>query len=524
MSIGTTDVFLALELAYFKSFYSSFTILREEVGLINVSFLDDLEKNIRDNKAPKLSHLISNVKPSAIPRSLLARYASLLRRMGGVRHALNILNPVVRNPSARLPSSVELLEYAACLTRLGLSEESLDVLRELKAENNPEVEFEMAAAYLSLWDCRSAVPHLQNFLRFPQVSPYRKFVGNMNLGAALVNLNKINEGKEILEKLCAEAQQAGFNLLAGNASELLAEVAIIEKNFREALAQIRNAKNILKNSPAKYELIAERRNLVIKLFQQEWSEDLSKAFVKVRKSAAALSEWNTVRELDIFRAIACNDQEKIISLYYGTSFQQLRDRIEFLWGKPVPKFQVYDRNIGLGKTKKNDIFDVAMGNDLNTGARLKPGQVLHRLLQTLSSEAHYPFSTTKLFSRVFRDLKFNPVTSPQQIYGAIRRLDKWFKQNKIPLFVDSNRQGYRLRSSRGYILRIKNPGITVTRADEFVSRLKELGLKDGFSLKLVLKNLKMPRRTVIRMLTEAVRGGRLKREGRTSLTKYFFVE
>ena len=491
--------------------------------VINTSFLNDLERKIRENNAPKLSTFVENIRPNSIPRQQLARFASLIRRMGGVKYALSLLNPIIRNPVARPPVFAELLEYASCLNRLSLTKESIEILQTIEKQRHPEVEFEMAAAYLSVWDCKKAIPHLERFIQFSEISSYRKAVGILNLGVSFLNTNCIKEANCNFEKVYKIAVLEKFELLAGNALELLSEVAIVERNFKKAKMHLEDAHKFLKNAPARYELYAERRYLIIKLLQEKGSEDSLKKFEQVRKNATLLREWNTIREIEIFKAIATNNLSKIISIYYGTDFEQLRERIQYLWGKPIPKLEVYKRKLGLGFVKKDYAFDVSLGRDLKTGAKLKSGQVLHRVLQAVSRDYYFPYSTSKLFSVVFQESKYDPVSSPRQVYGAIKRLNLWFKKHRIPLFVEASKEGYRLRSSSGYYLLQKCSQKMINKIDEFIISLKEAGVKNGFNLKMVLETLQIPRRTALRLLSEAIKSGHLKREGYTNLTCYFYT-
>lgn len=488
---------------------------------VTVSFLDELERKIRDNKAPKLAHLIASIKPSKIPRPLLARYASLIRRMGGVKYATKLLNPIIRNIANR-PQVSELVEYASCLTRLHLAKESIEILEKIREEKLPEIHYEFAAAHVSNWDYQKAVPFFESYLKFPNLPPYKKVVGELNLGASYIYLNKFKEAKRSLEKVYTVATRDGFNLLAGNSCELMGEIFIIEGDFKKAVEYLDKAKIFLENTNSRYKLFVDKWLLIIKMLKEKGSPESRRAFQIVRKTAAELQEWNTVQELEVFRAIAMDDREKITYSYYGTSYPELRKRVAYLWGKPIESLEIYDRKIGLGPVKKRDVFDVAIGKDLNTGAQVKPGQNLHRLLQALSTETYFPYSTTKLYSLVFPNLHFNPVTSPQQIYEVIKRLNLWFKENKIPLVVDRSKGGYRLRAAQPYILRLRTNNISLTKMEEFLLRLKDAGLESGFSIGMVEEKLGLPRRSATRLLGDAVAAGHLRREGQTQSTRYFF--
>ena len=489
---------------------------------ITSSFLDDLEKMIRDNQAPKLSYLTREINPKKIPLNLVSRYANLLRRMGAIKYATKILNPLIRNPHSH-PSNDMLIEYASCLTRLHLCEESIEILESLDDKNNFEVDFELAAAHVAQWDYEKAIPHLTKYLKNHSLPKYRIFVGQLNLGAALIYVGKMKNAESLLLKIYREAKKEDFHLLAGNACDLLSEVAITRRNFKEAANYIKMAKDILRMSSSRYNLFVERRELSLKLMTKGRSAHTLADFHRLRKKAVELKEWNTVRELEIFRAIGSNDLDQILFVYYSTGYPLLRKRIQNLWRKPIPSLEFYDRKIGPKPHKKFNVFDISMGRDLATGASLKPGQSLHRLIYALSTEVYSPYSVSKIFSLVFQGLKYNPQTSILQVYSVINRLNAWFIENKVPLCVIASSNGYRLRSNEGYTLRIKTTKTLVNKIEDFIVRLIESGIDNGFNVKAVEDSLKIPRRTAVRLLSESVHAGRLRREGHTNLTKYFFV-
>jgi hypothetical protein len=488
---------------------------------VTVSFLDDLEKQIRDNKAPNLAKLVDSIKSKDVPRSLLARYANLIRRMGGTLHALKLLNPVIRNRTSQ-PSVPEIIEYASCLTRLQLSKESIELLSQVKDKSNPEVFYEIAVAHLSTWDYHLAIPFFKSYLEAKDLNPYKRVVGELNLGASYIYVHELANAEKTLESVRASARQQGFKLLEGSASELLVEVAVTKKDFAQAKTRLAEAKKLLGNAIPRYLQNVEKWQVIMKIFKEKGSKKSLEEFAELRKKVAALHRWNILIDIELFKAIAINDKEKIHDLYYGIPYSEFRKRISVLWGNPIDSLEFFERKMGPGSPGENDLFDVTTGRDFSSNAKLKVGQNLHRLLSALASDFYLPFSSTKLFSLVFAESKFNPDSSPNQVYEVVRMLNAWFEENKIPLKVIRGEGGYRLRAQRAYVLRI--PGImgAVSKIDEFLLQLRGAGLIKNFSVKMVEDRLKIPRRSATRLLTEAVELNKLVKQGQMKGTKYSF--
>ncbi len=484
---------------------------------IDVSFLDDLERRIRLNQAPKLKDLTSTIRPKGIPRSLTFRYANLLKRMGGAYHAIRLLNPIIRNTTAK-PSNLELIEYAACLTKLNLSEESIELLNSISNEKSPEIHFERAAAYMIQWDYLSAREHLEKFLACSENSEYRICVGELNLGASYIYTNEASKADKALKQVLDRAKKGEFKLLCGNALELLAQSSILKKDFVTAEKFLKDASTYMGTSNPRYILYIEKVKVMRQLFTEDTSPDLVKRLGALRAQAADLRNWNTLRDIELFTAIATQDDQKIHDLYYGVPYPEYRKRILSFWEKPLQLSETYDKKIGRGTPQK--IFDVTKGIDLHSKQQLSVGKTLHRLVQCLTSDFYAPFSATRIFSIVFRGVYFNPDTSQQQVYEAIKRLNKWFQDHEIDLRVMRGQGGYRLRSEKGYILRIKGTTQILTRPDDFLTRLLDAGLSENFSLKMVVAGLKLPKRSAVRRLSEATDQGLLVRKGKGPATRY----
>ncbi len=491
---------------------------------VTVSFLDNLEAQIRANKAPELRKLMDAIKPQDVPRSLTARFANLLKRMGAIKYAIKVLNPIVRSEITK-PNVSEIIEYASCLTRFSLEEESIALLNEIKDEPNPDIQFELAAAHISKWNFQPAIPFLKKYLECEGLSPYKICVGEVNLSVCYIYTDELKKAESTLQHVLKVTEESGFDLLSGNALELMGEIYLMNHDFERAERYFQESGKKLISANPRYRLYLERWRVIGKMIKEKGSKGSLDEFTRVRKKLAEIRDWSSLRQIEVFRAVVTDDVEAIKNLYYGVPYPEFRKRTLALWGKPFKIDSYYERQIGPRASNIKKVFDVALGKDLHTGSQLKVGQTFHRLLQVLVSDFYSPFLTAKIFSLVFKGTSFNPNTSPQQVYILVKRLNEWFLKNKIPLAVLRGQGGYRLRAEEAYVLQIPNDmdmGIR-TKLDDFIDSLKRHGLVEKFSKKMVTEKLGLPARTAGRLLTDSFTNGKLVRHGNGQSITYSLV-
>ncbi len=489
---------------------------------VTVSLLDALEEQIRANTAPEIGQYIKSQNYD-VPRSLAARYANLLRRMGGAKYAVTLLNPIVRSETKK-PTIEEIIEYASCLCRMGLIEESLVLLNSIANEPHVEIQYELAAAHMSKWEFSKSIPYLLKYLKFKGLSTYKICVGEINLATAYMYTNEMEKADSLLQKLITKTQKNNFNLLWGNALELRGEIALVDRDFDRAMELFKESAEKLQSANPRYRLYQELWKVIIQMLRENGSKSSLAECDQLRKKIAEIQDWNSLREIELYKAVVTNDVGSITYLYYGTSYLEYRKRVLLTWGKPLKvDDEYYDRKIGPGAAQAKKVFDVAAGKDVQTGAQLKVGQNMHRLVQVLTTDFYAPFLTTRIFSLLFKDAFYNPTTSPKQVHQLVKRLNDWFSENKIPLVVKYGNSGYRLRAESAYVLRIPTNVTVRTKIDNFLQLLRDNGLVESFPITMVVEKLQLSRRNATRLLSEAVSCGKLQRRGRTQSTLYSII-
>jgi hypothetical protein len=162
------------------------------------------------------------------------------------------------------------------------------------------------------------------------------------------------------------------------------------------------------------------------------------------------------------------------------------------------------------------------GETVAGGGTLKVGQVLHRLLVALGSDFYRPWRIAPLHFRVFPNEFFNPTSSPHRVHEAIRRLREWFVEFGLPLVIEEEGGAYRLGGTRPCRLIIPKRDLVQRKISVTLHRLKEQMGDQAFSLREAADLLKLPTRSLHRVLDEARKMALIRRTGEGRSTRYLF--
>ena len=182
------------------------------------------------NSRKARQHLQLILRPSErarFTREERLELASLCRRTGWFQGALVVLAPIVR-PSSRSrvqASDAEKTEYASNLIQMGSRQEGRLLLSEVSPSWHPKY-FVEALSYFSEWNYHAAIPLLRRYLDWPEIQPYARIIGQVNLAAALVFENEIHEAETLLRHLKETCEREGHSLMLGNVYEIWSQLAL----------------------------------------------------------------------------------------------------------------------------------------------------------------------------------------------------------------------------------------------------------------------------------------------------------
>lgn len=487
---------------------------------ITDELIDTIEQLIRKGDHQQAKKKLNLFTPSTVPHRLIFRASQLLVRAGMAKSSAKILRPFMFNMNEPVQPNIA-AQYALTLHQLGAYTEASKILRGLDFTNLPEANLYYAFTLFSKWDYEDAIPYLEKYLQFKQISPYQQIVAKTNLAQACISSGFYRKGEVLLNEIETETKKQNYNLLIANSLELRAQLLFSEKRFSEALKLLGSAEQMLSTFPTHYQLMVEYWKVICQYAIDPTKTKASSNLQNLRKNSVEKGFWSVVRECDFHRSIIDGDKDLFLKVYFGTPFTKYREKLQKKFPISVEVPTVYHWNPTLKKASREKIFKVYEGIDLSSGASLKRGQLSHRLLQSLTSDFYVPFRTETLFTYVSPDEHYNPLSSYKKTANAIQRLQDWLKENSIPIKIRFKEGGYRIYFIDPYILEVK------VQTDELFSydtqsEIERILAGKTLSSKEIAESLNIPLRTVNRRLKELLDGGKITvKENRYSIHKNY---
>lgn len=483
---------------------------------------------IREGRGGEASQRLKGIFLSRrdIPRAFLSVVANLCWRSGISEEGIRILYPIVRPEGKNVtnPTAEEISEYAACLIKIGVTEEGLLLLKSLDAEKTPSIYLYRAFGTVVRWDYKESIAMLEVYVKSEKISAYQRMVGKVNLAAAYVFEREDLKATVILRELLHDSSIQKKILVLGRVLELSAENHIHHKRWDEAEEALKKAEEILGGSRGIDLFLVRKCRALAHVWKANGDKKALVQLRNIRREALEIKHWETIRDCDRVEGTVAKDSKLLQAVYFGTPFQSFRQNLvkECSWHFEVPNF--FDWHIGGGR-KAEVTFDLLTARAVNGKKALKLGKQQHRLLVILSQDFYRPFSTATLFGKLYPDEYFNLVHSPVRVRQAVKRLREWFKESKIPLSVEEANGTYRLCGAQGVAIRI--PLKQAKKLDKHEVRMQKLrAALSGkvFSINEASEVLEVCPRNALRILDIAIRDGEIEKTGKTSTTRYAFRE
>ena len=477
----------------------------------------ELEELVRAGRFREAEKKLAELAPRALARKDALPLANIARRTGQFRWALAALNPIVRPAAAGVvPTEDEKIEYAELLRQLGAQNEALQILSDVDQDRYPEALILSAFCHFSKWDYEAAIPLLKKSLACGNLPEYRAWVARLNLAAALMQTNRVEEADRLLEEIEIAARNASMTLLFGNAMELQAQRAIALGDFARAKERLDLADDALKDVTSPHALFVRKWRAIAESAETGAPSPL---LASVREEALTSRHWETAREYDFHSAKISGDFARLAFVYFGTPFDAYRLRIarEVPSGRRMPdRFTWTGFEIAESATA---IVDVEAG--AARGSSLAYGQATHRLLIALTRDFYRPLPTLALFGAVFPDEHFNPVSTPNRVHQCVRKLREWCAQLGANVGLDEFDGQYVLRPSPQAGL--ATPRETLPLDKQSLSNLKLWKIFEDrplASARDVADALETSLASAKRLLLAAVETGNLERVGNGPATRY----
>jgi hypothetical protein len=481
-----------------------------------------LDSLIQQGRGAQVRKELNQLASRKIRREHLLDVARFARRVHLSRLAIKLLNPLVR-PTGKASDKAtveERAEYAANLTFLGATEEALQILEECDVKEVPQVGLFRAYALFAQWDYAASIPLLSEYVKTPQLTDYRRLVGNVNLAAALVHERKHAEADSLLSRLLDEAESQRLVLLQGNLLELAAQSAVTRGDWPRAEHFLDRAGRLLEKASAVDRFVVTKWKSILAFRRAPKSAAALAELRAMRETARELDNWESLRDGERYEALGIGDRELLRKVFYGTPFASFRKQLLVDYGAPLSLSSDYVWRLQKGKRAGVLDLNVERGEKLTTPLEL--GGLLHRLLVTLSRDFYRPARVASIHFQLYPDEYFNPISSPQRVHQIVKRLRAWLGENRLPLEVRERSGYYSLHSTTPFGIRILSDETLLHRDDVRLRALRRIGDKGPFSAREAGKLLGLSPRSALRLLEAKEKEGVIRRQGSGPQIRYSF--
>lgn len=453
-------------------------------------------------------------------------YASIARRVGMFDFALRLLHPIVRSekPLHPEPTASEVAMYAAVLVKIGAREEALSLLAELNSDEAPEVLLFQSSAYIGEWKYSPALPYLRKYVKHPAITDYQKRIGEVNLAAALIAVDQLEEAQSLLQPLLEATKTQNQLLLQGNTLELLTQIAVVQGNFSKADSYIQKSNELIGETGDQNSLFVKKWKAISAYLQdpKRCADDL----MKIRQEAIEQRFWEVARDCDFHRAIDQNHKTFLTFIIFGTPYKSFRKRVlKNTAAFQLPKDFIWQPSITPPPNAATPLryFDLMEARGSVDSCELKFGHILHRALSSLTTDFYVPRSLGEVFNDLYPGEIFNPITSPKRVFRVIQRLRKWVKDNNLPISIVAEDGSYRLHARDDFGIKVPLIRTHFSRDDYQIGRLKAKWPYQVFSAEQAAAELGLSSRQVRTLISTQEAEGDILRIGSGRSTRYRFA-
>lgn len=451
--------------------------------------------------------------PQELPRPFWAKLASLFRRTSEPTLALRLLHAVVRPRSARdatiaiqgAATSDEKLEYALALLDLGLDTEATEIIRSVEEREVARAYFVGATREFKRWNFHDAIPLLRRYLSC-RLKPHEIRQGQLNLFLALLREGQTQEAEMLLQELTPQGQLA----------------ADLSRELHRGTLNADELDKIRAEAIVAHDFEAVRR------------ADFDLAMATMTTTSATVRENGKSTGLTYSREALA----RIQNLFFGTPYPALRNRIREKFPQQLeaarkselwiwPSTAVADASVIDVRFDHMRALIEAKGHET---LKLKPGQLLHRVLIMLTSDAYRPFSASRLFGALFPNRQYHWRSSPLVVHQAIFRLRGDLKKAGLPLSLEHGDSGFWIAVAPKYRLVLTGlqeavaEDASVRALNAFILQWKEWATSAEVHEPVAVRNLAsglgLPLRSAQRLVNQGVVAGTIVRHGTGPKVRY----
>lgn len=482
--------------------------------------VDDL---LRSGRVSEAKDKLQELTLKNVPRANRERMAYLFNRVGLFDSGIRLLSPIIHAQTTQPPaSSREKITYAMLLIKIGALDETHRILDSLK-DQLPEVHLCRGFALQANWDYANAATQLELFIEQTDTTPYEIAIAKVNLLSCLISSNQHAKANALIDSLFVEFKNQGWSLLHKNLQELSSQLAASRSDLHTARMELQIAKRSFFRDDSLWDFLIAKGTAFVDLRINPGDPEARQKLEEVRQRAIEIPHWETVRECDRILGVVTKDSNLLKKVYFGTPYSAYRDRLK----AECPWLEVSTSTYVHGSGTR--VFD------LKTGAcaqdeklSLKTGSALHRCLLALCSDLYRPVFTGQLYSRVFPQEHYDPVTSHNRIASVIGRLRAWLKENNVAIEIRLDDRFANLVWNHdtdfavSYSDHQEATALSLTKEELQLNRLREAVLDREFALSELMAILEISKPTALKLTNEALGQGLISRHGTARYVVYKF--
>lgn len=479
---------------------------------LTADFVKECESLIRSGRDLAVNRSLSQLNLSQVPRQLRLPIANICRRVSNISMGLRLLTPIVRRSKEdqNAPATTgEMAEYAILLQRAGSVSEALQLLDQIPKKEIPKSLLYKSFCHFNMWQYEAALPYLKEYLKIEE-DPYSRLIGNVNLGAAYVALDQYELAIETLLFCIAMAGENQNLRLQANCHELLAQVYLLERQTNKAKLHLTTAEKTLESTQS-------LDHLFVKKCRAFFDSQLTNSTAPLQEFRKLAKDWphaETVREADFFSLLIEFDETRFHHLLFGTCFLPYRLRVNRnIEYKNTLDHYTYGENSGLS-------IDITSSSNLES-LNLKFGSSTHKVLELLLRDFYRPVTVNSFFAKLFPQEYFNIFTSPTRVHQAVNRARRWIEAQKLPLAIESSKQGYFLKVQAGINFRIPLYRDSIDVGEEHLKKLRQKFGENPFNAKEARLLLSLSSSALQRLLNQSKADGKVESYGASTSTVYY---
>ena len=296
------------------------------------------------------------------------------------------------------------------------------------------------------------------------------------------------------------------------------------------------AQQSLAQTTGRYLFYVKKGFALLQVLKTKGSQESLDQLRVIRQEAIELKQWESLRDCDLFEALATENKYLLRKVLLGTPHASYRRRVSAMTETPSTN-SVFELQMDSGYpngSNGNDCFDGPDGSaEVKTlsvtegigsnGESLARRPVLHSLLQALFLDFYKPAKLGFIFRHLFPEENFNPISSPARVFAAIHNLNVWLQSSQTPLHIKIDEGEFHLQVSSPLKVIVESRKIKAGKALYELTRLQSVVGFRTFKANDVLTALQLSKPTVLGILREGLRNKKLIKIGQGRSTLYRFT-